>query len=217
MNLLHPKFLRLGRGIRRPGTPSARQERKVRSSFRAWVSRCVLAAPVFMLAYCSNTPTSPQASMAGEDHGGLASALDDGNTIHACKKNQSGTIRLVDSADQCLPSETLVEWGVQGPAGPPGVVDAHVHLASINSDEEGSDDAATATAFCETGEIALGGGYVASGFAVEVGDDRPVEMGGLALDDGDTPGGWLVSVRNPSGDSFTLSVWVICAPTGVEA
>ena len=56
-----------------------------------------------------------------------------------------------------------------------------------------------------------------SGAAVEVRDDRPVEMGGLALDEGDTPGGWLASVRNPSGDSFTLNVWVICAPTGDEA
>lgn len=217
MRLFHSKHLRPERGIRRPETPTAKHERRARSSFRTWVSRCALAAPVFILAFCSDTPTSPQASLAGEDPGGLATALHDGNTIHACKKNQNGDVRLVDDADQCLPNETLVEWGVQGPAGPSGVVDAHVHVVSINSDEEGSDNTASATAFCETGEVALGGGYVASGFAVEVSDDRPLDMEGFAPDDGDTPGAWLASVRNPSGDSFTLDVWVICAPTGDEA
>lgn len=51
----------------------------------------------------------------------IVMALDDGNTIRACAKNQSGTLRMVDGADDCLRSETLVEWNAEGPEGPQGL------------------------------------------------------------------------------------------------
>lgn len=213
MSLMRSKHLRPGCGIRGQRRPSAIHGRRARSSFRSWISRCVVAAPVLVVAFCSDAPTSPQASLAGEDSGGLSAALDDGNTIHACKKNQSGDVRLVDDADQCKPSETLVEWGVQGPAGPSGVVDTHVHTAEGTGESGG----VLVFALCEPGEVALGGGWDASLF-VEVADDAPVraDAGIISLaDEGETPNGWFVQVDVPDSNvEVTLQVRVICAPTG---
>lgn len=142
----------------------------------------------------------------------VPAAADDGNTIHACKKNR-GDVRLVDDADQCLPSETLVEWGVQGPSGPPGVVETHVHTA-VETNAGG----ALRFALCEPGEVALGGGYTTSLF-VEVAWDAPAvnEEGIIHFpDEGETPNAWAVQVDVPdsSDDEVTLHVRVICALTG---
>jgi hypothetical protein len=52
--------------------------------------------------------------------GGIALAHHDANTIHACAKQQTGSLRMVESADDCLSSENAVEWNVQGPQGPIG-------------------------------------------------------------------------------------------------
>ncbi|MGH7572116.1 MAG: hypothetical protein ACREMK_09770 [Gemmatimonadota bacterium] len=170
-----------------------------------------MAAPVLVVAFCSEAPTTPEPSLASEDSGGLSVALHDGNTIHACKKNQSGDVRLVDDPDQCLPSETLVEWGVQGPAGPSGIVDAHLHFA----EETSTEDFFGVTAECTPGEVALGGGYQKTGpgpaiFAAEVLIDAPQESLEGELN------AWLVFVnKEPTNDAeLTLRVWVICAPTG---
>lgn len=211
MSLLHSKPCDSG------GGPVAQRRRpqdtkgQLKSSFRGWALKCVVAVPIFVVAFCSDAPTSPQASRAGEDPGGLATALHDGNTIHACKKNQSGDVRLVDDADQCLPSETFVEWGVQGPAGPSGIVDAHLHFA----EETSTEDFFGVTAECTPGEVALGGGYQKTGpgpaiFAAEVLIDAPQESLEGELN------AWLVFVnKEPTNDAeLTLRVWVICAPTG---
>lgn len=52
--------------------------------------------------------------------GGVAAANHDGNTIHACAHDQTGTLRLAESADDCVSPETPVEWGIVGPQGPVG-------------------------------------------------------------------------------------------------
>jgi hypothetical protein len=44
----------------------------------------------------------------------------DGGTIYACAKKNNGQLRLVGSPDDCLGSENLVSWGMQGPPGGPG-------------------------------------------------------------------------------------------------
>jgi hypothetical protein len=176
---------------------------------------------------CSDNPVTPDATTpeegvlsAGVRSAGGGVTLDDGNTIHACAKNQGGGLRLVDSSDDCLASETLVEWNVQGPQGPPGTAFVHVHTA-----EETSDDPFFAVgAFCEAGEVALGGGYNMAGPALsgaEVRDDRPTIPNALnAPGDGETPGGWAVFVNKvgpiASELDLTLRVWVLCAPTSSE-
>ena len=46
-----------------------------------------------------------------------------GSTITACAKKNNGQLRLVNSAGECGPSETAVQWngeGTQGPQGPAG-------------------------------------------------------------------------------------------------
>jgi hypothetical protein len=53
----------------------------------------------------------------------IASIPDASGVIHACYKTSQGQTRIVQSAADCNPSETAVQWsqtGVAGPAGPPG-------------------------------------------------------------------------------------------------
>lgn len=54
--------------------------------------------------------------------GGVAySAIPDPmGVIHGCYTNQGRTLRVIDSAESCLGSETALNWSQQGPAGPAG-------------------------------------------------------------------------------------------------
>lgn len=167
------------------------------------------------------------AVLAGMSWAGVAAALDKDDTIHACAKVQGGDLRLVESEEDCLPAETFVEWSVEGPQGPPGpegpsgVVETHVHVAEETAGPEVNFFAVTA--MCEPGEVALGGGYSLFGPALsdaEVRLDRPVstDVPGVnaTLEDGDVPRGWNVMLNKFSDNpqSLTLTVWVLCAPTG---
>jgi hypothetical protein len=40
--------------------------------------------------------------------------------IHACVKNIGGGLRIVAAGETCSPSETALEWNIQGPHGPTG-------------------------------------------------------------------------------------------------
>jgi hypothetical protein len=52
--------------------------------------------------------------------GGVAVAQSGGSTIFACSNNLRESIRFVGEGVACAAGETLVTWGQQGPAGPPG-------------------------------------------------------------------------------------------------
>ena len=55
--------------------------------------------------------------------GGVAysSIPDPMGVIHGCYPNAGGrTLRVIDSAESCLASETALNWSQQGPAGPAG-------------------------------------------------------------------------------------------------
>ena len=53
--------------------------------------------------------------------GGVAIASsDDPEVLHACARNKSGQLRLVESPDDCKRKETGVSWGTTGPQGLPG-------------------------------------------------------------------------------------------------
>jgi hypothetical protein len=54
--------------------------------------------------------------LAGVAAAGTASGQD---TIRACVKTGQGQIRIVGPADKCLPSESLVEWGLGASAAAP--------------------------------------------------------------------------------------------------
>ncbi len=47
-------------------------------------------------------------------HGG------NGSLIHACVLTRIGLVRIVGSDESCRPSETALDWNIQGPAGPQG-------------------------------------------------------------------------------------------------
>ena len=50
----------------------------------------------------------------------VASIPDAGGVIHACYKNSQGQTRIVESAADCNPAETPIQWSQTGPAGPSG-------------------------------------------------------------------------------------------------
>jgi hypothetical protein len=54
--------------------------------------------------------------------------------IHACAKNNNGQLRLVAEAEACKKSEHAVQWGVQGPTGPPGPAGINMVAGIIGPD-----------------------------------------------------------------------------------
>ena len=153
----------------------------------------------------------PSVSLAGFVPGGGGLNVHDGNTIHACAKQQGGDLRLVSGAGSCLPSENAVSWNIQGPQGPSGAVGAHIHSASETSTESFF----SVQAFCEQDEIATGGGFSMFGQALtfaELRDSRPNTPLG-----GDAPTSWIASVNKPGTElELQLNVEVICVPVGGE-
>lgn len=50
----------------------------------------------------------------------VALANNDGNTIHACARTQTGALRMVNAPSDCTKAEMSLEWNKQGPAGAVG-------------------------------------------------------------------------------------------------
>lgn len=44
----------------------------------------------------------------------------DVNLIHACVGKPEGFLRLISANESCKKGETAIDWGIIGPAGPPG-------------------------------------------------------------------------------------------------
>lgn len=64
--------------------------------------------------------------LVGRLVGGGSLALADGgegSQIHACVANSSGFVRIVGADQACKPSETTLDWAIQGPAGPAGATE----------------------------------------------------------------------------------------------
>jgi hypothetical protein len=51
-----------------------------------------------------------------------------GGTIQACAKTDTGQLRVVKSASDCLASETAISWNQQGPRGADGTALAYAHI-----------------------------------------------------------------------------------------
>jgi hypothetical protein len=66
----------------------------------------------------------------------LSGALADpsAEVLYACAKNGNGQLRLVAADEACNKSEHAVQWGVQGPAGPPGPSGLNVVAGIIGPD-----------------------------------------------------------------------------------
>lgn len=197
-------------------------------------------------------PAAAAACSAAVIGGGVALAATPGVTdaeIHACFKKQNGQLRAVPDADSCNPSESAIAWNVQGPQGEPGPVGPQGPMGPVGpvgpqgaigpqgpptsfytvSATDGLDgvndatsDSKTATATCDDGDQATGGGVrvTASGGGVST---RPafttqqLADGVSIIVDRKLGEGWLGRAReltgsNPADDrGWALQVQVICA------
>jgi hypothetical protein len=105
--------------------------------------------------------------------------------------------------------------GEQGPAGPKG--DKGDGLASVTVRSESATAATNAlrqlTVSCGAGEIAVGGGHAFTGNTSDntvketlLLQSRPAQTTG-------TPTGWFAEAKSTNNNSYTLSVYAVCAAT----
>lgn len=103
----------------------------------------------------------------------------------------------------------ITQSGGQGEQGPPGP-DKELQVTSRISEqvtvppgEEGR-----ATAHCETGETATGGGVVQTSDSVENKINPQIADAGLPRED---PTSWVVAFINPGPEPVFISAWAACA------
>ena len=147
---------------------------------------------------------------------------DGSGVIHACY-GPTGSLRAVESSDQCRPSETALDWhatgpqgpvgpqGPAGPAGPAGVTDVYVVFEAGVDGVPGNRSGITAD--CDAGDIAVSGGFdLGTTDSLQVTESHPdVESG--------APTGWSVTVLNTDDDAIDpedypqWDMWAVCAAT----
>lgn len=95
--------------------------------------------------------------------------------------------------------------GATGPEGPPGATNVLVRQGIEESVQPSTTD--TATANCEAGERAVGGGGTNNGtVGVHLKESHPTPA-----TQGETPTGWSVTYENTSGSIAFIRAWLICA------
>jgi hypothetical protein len=138
------------------------------------------------------------AIVAGVAVGGIAyAAIPDSGLFHACYKNSTGAVRLVDSASDCGASETATQWSQSGQPGPAiyssGPATVTVPPAMTNS----------AFAYCNSGDQIISGGHQISTWSdpsVRVVEEYP-EMPFDA---------WHVIGYNGSASNVTITAYAVC-------
>ena len=107
--------------------------------------------------------------------GGAAVAVatnHNGEVIHACVNNHSGTMKIVDSADDCHQNWSPLNWNQQGPDGTdgtdgaPGITGYEQVVQTEMLVDAQVGDFITAGVACPDGKKVLGGG--AQGFILAV-------------------------------------------------
>jgi len=148
--------------------------------------------------------------------------------IHSCVKKENGQLRIVGVGGPCHPSEHPLSWnasgppgpqgpqgdpgppGPPGPKGPPGPVSTYVRRStSASQDAFGN---AVATALCDAGDRAVGGGGGAGTANGNMRASRPTNAGGT-LPAGSNPGGWVVSFDKFDAAHPDAFAEVVCADT----
>jgi hypothetical protein len=136
-----------------------------------------------------------------------AAAIPDANgVIHACRKNNGGTLRVIDTdaGQTCASNETALNWSQTGPQGPPGaggISGLHVVSQNFTAPPNNPGFTVNATVPCPTGEIAVSGGFILSSTQSLVVDaSRP-----------SSTTGWNVIVNTISADSGIFTVYATCA------
>lgn len=142
------------------------------------------------------------------------------NNAITSAKVKDGSLLMRDFAPGQLRVSVKTAKGPAGPAGPPGPAGAtNVTIRSV-SGPAGSDGRFTATAVCNSGERAVGGGAMLIG-AANTNDHLLWSRPGVATgggfgagsnvpNAGDTPTAWTAEMYS-AVSGRTLSVYVICA------
>jgi hypothetical protein len=135
----------------------------------------------------------------------------DGN-FYACVANSSGTIRLIQKSATCRASERLVSW-------PAAQADVPVTTTYVKRADKTVNAAAVAdsvVAFCDSGDVATGGGFQEFSTVLEVRDSQPAPPLGQGTDpeNGDNPVGWHVNVRKTDAvETPTFTAFAVCQHT----
>ncbi len=135
---------------------------------------------------------------------GVARGSDDENTIHACGRSGTGTLRTVGDPSECKSNEESLDWNVTGPAGmdgKPGLSGYEV-VERTFTDFGNPNVAQERRAFCGSKRV-LGGGYIIDGHDFLVVQNRP--EGGTSS--------WVLTL-NPFGPSTFVTkviVYAVCA------
>jgi hypothetical protein len=138
-------------------------------------------------------------------------------TIHGCRDNRSGVLRVIDAeaGQTCTTKETALTWnqqgqpgpigpaGPQGPAGPAGQNGVSGHEVVFTAFTALANDRTTAAVGCPSGKKVVGGGYTTSGADadVEVTDSAPQHPHWTA---------WVVGVRNGTSANVFSQIFAIC-------
>ena len=139
--------------------------------------------------------------------------------IHACYNSSSGTIKLVNTGQQCHQNETAIQWnqsgvqGIQGPVGPAGPAgpagpsglagyEENVHQVFVSAGAT-----VNVGVRCSTGKKVLGGGFqIETPDDVKIFSSEPSDGSGNLINNG-----WNVFVHNAGTVTRQVTVSAICA------
>ena len=142
-----------------------------------------------------------------------AAIPDSGQVISACYEKRTGILRVIDAeaGKSCLRFEAAISWnqqGLEGDPGAPGAPGARGEPGPAGPASTvirvGSVAQAVSLAHCVIGEVATGGGGVATGASPALSHSFP--LNGEA---GTTPTGWVARSANPDG---FVQAYAVCAP-----
>jgi hypothetical protein len=96
--------------------------------------------------------------------------------------------------------------GLEGLEGPPGEDGFAYTAVSEDMLDSNLGQTVTKTVSCEPGEVATGGGFAGAAEGILILDSGPFGHSPI-----DSPTGWSVRAKNNYGDSYSFTVYVICA------
>jgi hypothetical protein len=118
-------------------------------------------------------------------------------------KVKNGALRSKDFASGQLPAGPAGPQGAQGPAGPAGPKGDQGGPGATKVVMRVNGPGAV-QAFCQFGEVAVGGGGISTdGFLTE---SQP-----LPFSSGSPPTGWIVDAKKADGTAAMATAWVVCA------
>ena len=141
----------------------------------------------------------------------IGGVTDEQGKIQACydkKGSNQGEVRLLVKGSCDSKTEKAIAWSQQGPPGPagePGKNGTKGTFGSIRTTSVPYTSGGPATASCNPGEVAIGGGAETSASNGYIRISRPSPPVGL------NPTGWEGQLLNTSNVAVSGIVYVVCA------